>query len=364
MELAITSLGMISSVGHGVVPACAAIRAGIVRPQPLRSFQVLTGQPIEEVPLIAHPVEDYTEGFLLVGRWLRLASGALGDLLKYGKLPDRRDSGFWRRTGLIAAIPFPEAESLSGNSTQDLALLKRAYVLPLVGLADVPIQPEHTHLIWSGHVGAIEAVCHAQRMLEAGYLERVIVLAADSYLDESLLGGLLEQRRLKTPSVPCGLMPGEAAACFMVEPQWRLRARGVPAEAVIRAATTAQDVQFSLTGSHTGTVLAQVLETVLDLAGHTSLFAGDVHTDLNGENWRASHVANAQIRLAHRFSSRIQIRITALSLGDVGAASGAVSLCVACRSYRRGYALSDTSLILNLSERGSCGAMLLEHKRN
>jgi 3-oxoacyl-[acyl-carrier-protein] synthase I len=363
MELAITSLGMISSVGYGVAPACAAIRAGIVRPQPLHSFRVLVSQPVEEVPLTAHPIRDYTEGFALVGRWLRLASGAWADLLQYGNFPDRSHSDFWKRTGLVVAIPFPDEESLSGRKEQDLALLKSAYVLPFLKIANVPLRPEHTHLLWSGHTGALEGFCHAQRMLESTGIERVIVLAADSYLDESLLEELLSQRRLKTPAVPCGLMPGEAAACFLVEPQWGTRARRARPEAMVRAVTTARDERFSMAGPHTGTLLAQVIERALDMAGLTSPFLGDVHTDLNGENWRASHVAHAQLRLSQRLSPDIRIRASAHSLGEVGAASGAVAVCIACRSYQRGYALADTSLILMLSERGHFGAMLLERPR-
>jgi hypothetical protein len=131
MELAVTSLGMVSAVGLGVVPGCAAIRAGIVRPQPLWSFEVLESEPVEAQPLVAHPIEGYTEGFLAVGRWLRLAAGAFDDLIAYGTLPDRNSKTFWRQTGLIAALPFPEEESLSGNTQRDLELLRKAFVLRL-----------------------------------------------------------------------------------------------------------------------------------------------------------------------------------------------------------------------------------------
>ncbi|WP_158623558.1 hypothetical protein [Corallococcus sp. CA053C] len=360
MELAVTGLGMVSSVGLGVVPACAAIRAGIVRPQPLRSFQVLESEPVESLPLVAHPIEGYTEGFLAVGRWLRLAAGAFDDLLTYGTPPGRSSTAFWRQTGLVAALPFPDEESLSGHLQRDLELLRKAYVLPLLRIVGVPISPEHTQLLWSGHAGALDAVCHAQRMLEAGRVERVVVIAADSYLDERTLEELLDQRRLKSPSVPCGLMPGEAAACFLLETRRSLRARQVRPEAIIRGAVTARNERSSMTDPPTGELLAQVTQQTLDMAGLTSPFSGDLHTDLNGENWRASHVAYARVRLSERLSPDVRLRTTALSLGDVGAASGAVSLCVACRAWRRGYSLTDTSLILMLSERGHGGALLLE----
>jgi 3-oxoacyl-[acyl-carrier-protein] synthase-1 len=364
MELAITSLGMVSSVGLGVVSSCAAIRAGVVRPQPLRSFQLLESEPVEPLPLVVHAIEGYTEGFLEVGRWLRLASGAFDDLLTYGTPIDRSNKSFWKQTGLIAALPFPDEDSLSGHPERDRELLRRAYVLPLLRIVGVPIPAENARLLWSGHAGALEAVCQAQHMLESGHVERVVVIAADSYLDEHLLEELLDQRRLKSPSVPCGLMPGEAAACFLLETRRSLRARQAQPEATIRGAVTAIQEGFSRTSPPTGELLAQVTRRALDMAGRTSPFAGDLHTDLNGEDWRASHLAYARVRLSERLSPDIRLRTTALCLGDVGAASGAVALCAACRAWRRGYSLTDASLILMLSERGHGGALFLERARS
>ncbi|RYD73080.1 MAG: hypothetical protein EOP84_22110 [Verrucomicrobiaceae bacterium] len=299
-----------------------------------------------------------------MGRWLRLAAGALDDLLAYGTSPSRSDTAFWKHTGLVAALPFPEEESLSGHLQRDLELLRRTYVLPLLQIANIPIPPEHTQVLWSGHVGALDAVRRAQHMMEAGRVERVVVIAADSYLDEVMLEELLDQRRMKSPSVPSGLMPGEAAACFLLETLRSARGRKVKPEAILRGVVTAHDERFSLAEPHTGAMLAQVTGQALDTAGLAAPFAGDLHTDLNGENWRASQLAYARVRLSERLSSDIRILATALSLGDVGAASGAVSICVACRAWRRGYAYSDTSLILMLSERGHAGAMFLERARN
>ncbi len=51
--------------------------------------------------------------------------------------------------------------------------------------------------------------------------------------------------------------------------------------------------------------------------------------------------------------------VPAASLGDVGAASGAVARGVTARSFARGYARGPATLIVSSSERGDVGALVL-----
>src|SRR5690349_1736490 len=105
MDLAVTGLGMVSSIGHGVVQACAALRAGIIRARPLPYFEVLDEETQELVPVTAHPVHGFTDGFGPVGRWLRLAKGCVDDLMAQEATPAAADESYWGRTGLIWVGP-------------------------------------------------------------------------------------------------------------------------------------------------------------------------------------------------------------------------------------------------------------------
>ncbi|CAM3550065.1 hypothetical protein G4177_32290 [Corallococcus sp. ZKHCc1 1396] len=363
MNLAITSLGMICSVGYGAAASCAAIRAGIARPRELESFRVTEGDPANEAALMGHPVEGYTEGYSRQARWLRLALGSLAELRTYGGLPDPRQAGFWKRTGLVAALPWPDEEWLELAGGSDV-LARQAYLEPLIDASRLPISIEHTLGVWAGHAGTIEAVGWARTQLSQRRMDRVVVLAADSYLDQATLDELLEQRRLKSGDVPCGMAPGEAAACFLLEPETDAQRRGARIEARIRSVGMARCEPFDLQGAHDGAALSRATAQALEGSGLEGLFDGDLHTDLNGENWRARQVSYLRLRLDSRLSPRSRLLTACTSLGDVGAASGAVSVCAAVRAWRRGHAGGPHSLVVSISDRGHCGAMVLEQHRS
>ncbi len=214
--LAVTALGMVTSVGRGAVPACAAIRAGVSAPRPIRYFPILDTETGEMVAPTGHPIRGYTEGFVAMGRWVRLALGAVTDLVEHGDLPDRADEAFWRRTGLIClAPPLDPARFLDvgplGAETVKAGL--RDMLLERTGL---PVHPDERHVLDVGHAGAVAAVQLTERLVGRGRVERVLVVAADSLLDELSLEALAQADRLKTGARPDGLMPGEAGAAVLL----------------------------------------------------------------------------------------------------------------------------------------------------
>src|SRR3954469_2360875 len=109
-DLVLTGLGMISSVGHDVVTACAAIRAGMARPAPLVGMGLLDLESGELVPVIGHPIRGATDGFYMVGRWVRLAQEAVEDLLRGAQLPPADARDFWQGCHLILVTPTLQPE--------------------------------------------------------------------------------------------------------------------------------------------------------------------------------------------------------------------------------------------------------------
>ncbi len=61
-RLAITGLGMITSVGHDVETACASIRCGINRASSLETL-TLDEEDTEEVPMTGHQLSGITDGY-------------------------------------------------------------------------------------------------------------------------------------------------------------------------------------------------------------------------------------------------------------------------------------------------------------
>ena len=77
MRVVISACGLVTAVGRSAPAACAAIRAGIARPRRVSYFMALDEETQEETPVTGYPIRGYTEGFNMVGCWLRLARGAV-----------------------------------------------------------------------------------------------------------------------------------------------------------------------------------------------------------------------------------------------------------------------------------------------
>ncbi|NTX02420.1 hypothetical protein [Myxococcus sp. CA040A] len=84
---------------------------------------------------------------------------------------------------------------------------------------------------------------------------------------------------------------------------------------------------------------------------------GDLISDLNGETWRAQAWGFVQVRLHDRLGERTRLLIPCTSLGDVGAASGAVGVCMATRAFARKYASGEHTVIVSSAEHGEVGAI-------
>src|SRR2546427_11842482 len=101
--------------------------------------------------------------------------------------------------------------------------------------------------------------------------------------------------------------------------------------------TCALPISFFTEEVNTGMELTNVISQVLP---SDSRFAGDLYADLNGEAWRAHELACARVRLAGRGAETARPIPPCDSLGDIGAPSGAVGVCMGVRSFLGGSALN------------------------
>src|SRR4249920_465573 len=99
--LNITAVGMITSVGWDAPTACASIRAGFSRPGIVENFEIVDLESMQNVPLTGHPIANYTDGFVMLGRWHRLFDGAIESLWSTRAVPPLSLTKFWRETGVI-----------------------------------------------------------------------------------------------------------------------------------------------------------------------------------------------------------------------------------------------------------------------
>jgi 3-oxoacyl-[acyl-carrier-protein] synthase I len=357
----ITGMGAVTSVGLDAVTTCAAIRAGLSRPEPLLEHAVLDREEQAPIGVTGHPVSLVTRGFVGVARWLQLAALALQDLARSANLPGPEDARLWADTVCYVVVPVldvprfldePACESIDTVIAGFVHPL-RARVAPFFSLARA--------ITWCrGRVGVLHAIQLAAEHVRHRECERIVVLAVDSLTDGSALAWLAEQGRLKHDDNPVGLMPGEGAVALMLEAPWSAQARGVAPLGHVAAVATSQEPKALMSGHRSqGEALARVVEAALLTAGRLP-YAAEVITDLNGETWRAQEYGHARVRVPRSTWEGDAVELPATSVGDLGAAMTALQLVLACRSLHRGYATTDRVLLTTSDEYGHVGAAVLE----
>jgi 3-oxoacyl-[acyl-carrier-protein] synthase-1 len=362
--LAITGLAMVTSVGRDAASACGAIRAGITRPREIDYFQVLDDETQDVMPVVGHPIRGFAEGFNIVGLWTRLAKRCVPDALADAGHPDSGAAAFWRRTALVAATPYIDDDRFQSVGDETPELLREAYLRPLVADLALPIPESRLRAVCKGHAATVAALGLADTLLADPEVQRVLVLAADSYLDTMTLEWLAGQDRLKGPGNPVGLMPGEAGACLLLERPEVAERRGAPVRAVVEGVGVAKEAHDLFSGEpNRGLGLAEAASLALASANGPRPLHGDVIADLNGEEWRALELAGARLLLDDVLDRDCPLRLPAVSLGDVGAASGAVALAVAAQAFARGYATADQALVTSSSDHGDVAAACVRRPR-
>lgn len=343
--MAITSFGANTSLGASA-GACAAMRAGLVRPAPLTSMMFDTEEG--DVPVTGHPVPT-ARGFVGEARLLSLCLPALRDLASA--------AGLASTPHLALSMSLPDlgerAAAARAPRPPELRLLDR--VVEASGLT-IPADVRLAFL--AGPAGFGLAVQAALGLIGQGRAEACVVGGVDSLCDDLAVGALAVDDHLKSGDNPVGMQPGEAAAFLLLEAPGPARRRKATPLAHVEVAV-AQDPR-----SREEAPLGQGLYEAIRQAADGSLPAGGgwFLLDLNGETRRASDWGHCQQRLARRLPSLLPaIEWTpATSFGDTGAASGALAAILAVRAIQRGYGPRPMALILGSSAGGRRAATRIE----
>jgi 3-oxoacyl-[acyl-carrier-protein] synthase-1 len=358
MKLTISSLGMKTSLG-GVVGGAAAQRAALSRPSLLDTFYVPSGDTHE--PLVVHralPDGDFSSG---IDSWLQLALEATRDLLGHGNLPDPGDERFWRRTAVMAAVPLLEVDRFAWARDEPDETLRRALLGRLVESLALPVSGDQLFVFPNGPSAVARALAAARSQIESRRFDRTLIVAIDSWIDTQSLFWLASRDRLRTGDNPDGLSPSEAAASLLVEGADACSKRGGDVAAilqteVISGSAHSERVDAATAGRH----LARVIRQALDAVEPSPAFAGDIYLDLNGERYRGTAWGHAQVHLKPRLDfAGSRVVLPCSELGDTGAASAAIAICLGARSFARSYARGPRALVCSIAERGDASAIVI-----
>ncbi|OLB14579.1 MAG: hypothetical protein AUH10_03730 [Gammaproteobacteria bacterium 13_2_20CM_66_19] len=343
-------MGMVAALGNGVAMNCAAARAGIVRAQALENYRIRSAVDGEEEPVIGHAAGLLTRGFEGDARLVRLAHGALLDLLAQTPHID------WKTRPAQFYLSLPASGRAKPNPNQvahvsaatDLERARRILTRS-AELAAWPQSPRLAAIKTSGHAGALEAVQAALDDLQAGRAEMAIILAIDSLLDAGSLDWLHASNRLKCDAAPDGLQPGEAGVAIVLT----IHGSAPPASCStgrLLSVHIGEETRHLLSAeSARGEALAEVVAHAWADAGVSVPW---LILDQNGEVHRALDWGHALVRLrawTEAFAAPA-VWYPAASFGDTGAASALLGICMSVRAWERDYAPSESAIVASVSD--------------
>jgi 3-oxoacyl-[acyl-carrier-protein] synthase-1 len=345
--IAISAIGMTTPVGLTAAQSCAALRAGISALAEL-DFLIET-DTFDEVALVGCPIRGVTEGYRGLGRWARLAALALKDLLSGAALAPADAV----RLGLYLALP----PVTRGGIDSRLGHLLPSRIAESLG---IPSMAARARVYADGHAAGARACQDALADLAGGVVDRAIVCGIDSLVEPETLRFFLSKRRLKTEDQTDGFLPGEGAACFLIERVAGARARGAIPLAILDAAHSAlepitiwHDQPSAAVGL--GDAIAGTFQQLVDRGAATRV----VVCDLNGESYRAREFGNTASRVLAAIPATVAVWHPADCIGDTGAAAFAISTCVAAKALAKGYAKGEAVLVFGSSDDGLRGAASL-----
>lgn len=365
VEVCITAMGMVSSIGHTALTSCAAARAGVTRSSELKVLSQPFGKLTMDGPpaVYGHAVPGIGTGFSGAGKVLTLGAAALRDLLAQRPI-DVRDAA---RTGFCLclsdfAVLDAYAATLDTSGPPPSAAWSAkapALALALATHAELGIPKHQITALTAGSPGFARALQDATGQVAQGAIDRCIVGAVDSRIEPKFLTAAAALGVLRTNDHAAGLIGGEAATFVLLERRRDAQAARRSPFASLSSFGFASEPSghFSdapATGRALTSALGDAVQGSPSLAADLALWIGE----LNGTERRSYEWGTALMRLrAAGLAADLPAWYPATSFGDTGAAAGAVYLCVALQAFHRGYAPGRGIMIWLQSESGASAAI-------
>lgn len=389
LDVAITAIGMATSLGTDMANACAAARAGLTRPSELKCLNVgmhgefgketLAGPPV----VIGHQVPGIMHGLVGFARILALGAAALDGALDgrglsakdlehtslHLVLPDLflRDAAE-RSLHLPVEEQQPEHDQEPSKVWQSEARSLARALLARCALGKLRGGCRCYH---GGQAGIVQAIQDANTRLQDGRTERCLVVAVDSFVEPRMLQACATVRVLKTNDNPVGFAPGEAAGALLLERAQDVQRLGLADHGRIAGLGIAQaDYHCFADVAADGRDLANAIGQALD-ASHGS--DGDtprpqvnlVLSGLNGTERQSQEWGHALVRLRRQHNlGDIPTWHPVAYFGETGAATGALAISLALQGFARGYSHGNSALVWLASHDGARGAIRLQASHN
>ncbi|HEV3026745.1 MAG TPA: beta-ketoacyl synthase N-terminal-like domain-containing protein [Planctomycetota bacterium] len=336
--MSIRAVGLCSSVGLDAPSACAAIRARVSRFEE-SDFHDRAGEPI--VAAMAPEAVGNRHGHRrlapLVGEALRDCIAAGATVLK-GKEP---------KVPLLVALDGPDRLDYPDDLQKILAL----EIAPVLKGSTLK-SPE---FVMRGPLAFLHALRKAATLIEDKKADAVLVAAVDSLVNRRALRSLEARQRLKTEDHADGVIPGEAAACVLVERP----SSGTTAYPDVCGIGIAEEPSVQAKTPNLAVGLAEAIREALRQSG-TTLAEVDFRVGgMTGEQSAFAEGATSIARLLTVRKEDFELWLPAEKLGDVGAALPACMLVVAAVGIAKGYAPGNSAILFAGSTSAERGAVVV-----
>jgi 3-oxoacyl-[acyl-carrier-protein] synthase-1 len=198
----------------------------------------------------------------------------------------------------------------------------------------VPINLEASRTLPLGRAAALMAIEAGMKALEYDNAPAVIVGGVDSFLDLKLLAELDAEGRILGPRVMDGFIPGEGAAFLVLKPQGAAT-EGPPVLALGASSMPDAGHRYG-TEPAKGEGLAKTLEALRAGLSPPPPPVNTTFAGFNGENFDAKMWGVARLRHTDFFTPTMSMQHPASSIGDTGAACGAIMSSLAATALARG----------------------------
>jgi len=336
VSLDLLSCGAVTPIGLNALQSAAAFRARIA------GFEKAIPLEPPRESLVAALIPTQAALRRTPAIWLaNLAVRAIRESLAYQSLSERM--------AIIVALPERVREHPALAGRERIELLHT--IVSAVGH-----RFSHELLSEEGGAGIASGLQLARQLMLKGTADVCLVGGVDSLVNRNDIAKLRIAGRIHEPSNSKGIIPGEGAGFLLVSladrfPNALARLYGV---AVSSESEDVLGPRFSQgRGFHTALQLAME-----DSAMSESIVSFRV-SNVNGELYSIWEAMFFATRFYRTRREQLPVWYTASSVGEIGAASGAVGIILAALGIAGGYAPGPYAMCENASEAGLRGACLV-----
>lgn len=345
LEIVVTGLGMVTPVGYNAKQTCASIRADIARLNESEEFRI-PNEKGHMTTVVCGAVTGVTDGHRRFLRLLRMAKPAYSEVIVESKLSQDDIN----QSGLYLILPEQDRPGMDNRAEESLA----NRICDAIEIDEIL---SRTKVFALGHTGVFFALQEAMKDLTQGIYRYAIIGAVDTYIDEITLEFFQDFNQLKTEDNSKGFIPGEGAAFFTLEKHQTANERKITPLAKIEGVFTALEENTIYEDTPCkGDGLSESIQNTLSSLNDEGTQTGLVICDLNGERYRSLEWGLVLPRALGNNQIPITTWHPADCIGDTGAASGTINICVGVTALVRGYAKTTNILVWGASDDGERGS--------